>query len=137
MAYGDRLIASEDDHLRIYDSKGNVMVEKKGYTFKQTAPLRWILLPARRYLFRNGPLEDTSVLTWNPTEVTTLLSSPEFANDGFVVMGDNGVLGCYLLEGFHEALDEGLVKLSDDGKVMLILTGRYCLYRAVLPGEES
>jgi hypothetical protein len=144
IAYKDRLIASEGDYLRIYDLNGTLLSEKEGYTFKMTTLYRWTLLPTGKYLFRNEPLEDTSVLTWNLREVRTLSGFPEFANENFVVMLDDDTLRCYSLKDFHEVFSikapgGGLVKLSDDGKVMLVSDeyGKYWLYKADIPAEES
>lgn len=135
ISYKDRLIASESHYLRIYDLNGNLLAEKRGYTFKMTSPSRWTLLPTGKYLFRHEPLEDTSVLTWNLSEVRTLPGFPEFANENFVVMLEDDTLHCYSLDDFHEVFNikapgNGLVKLSDDGKVMLVSDGygKYWLY---------
>ncbi|MCO6041839.1 hypothetical protein [Thermococcus alcaliphilus] len=135
IVYRDKLIASEGEYLKIYDLNGTLLAEKEGYTFKMTTLLRWTLLPTGKYLFRHEPLEDTSVLTWNLTEVRTLPGFPEFANENFVVMLDDDTLRCYSLKDFHKvfsvkAPEAGIVKLSDDGKVMLVSdgNGRYWLY---------
>jgi hypothetical protein len=137
IAYDDRLIASEGDYLRVYDLSGNLLAEKEGYTFKIGT-----LLATGKYLFRNEPLEDTSVLTWNLSEVRVLPGFPQFANENFVIMLDDNTLRCYSLRDFHEVFSikapgGGLVKLSDDGKVMLVSDeyGKYWLYRAVSWGQ--
>ena len=138
IAYRDKLLASEDGKLRVYSLSGDVLAEKEGYTFKMTTLMRWTLIPTGRYIFRNEPLEDTSVLTWNLREVKRLPGFPYFANDNFVVMDDGKTLHCYSLEDFHEVFsievpdDIGYVKLSDDGKVLLVSgdVGGFWLYRA-------
>lgn len=138
MAYGDRILASEDGKLRVYSLSGEVLAEKEGYTFKRTTLARWTLIPTGKYLFRYEPLEDTAVLTWNLSEVKTLPGFPYFANENFVVMGDENTLHCYSLEDFHEVFslevpgDIGYVRLSNDGKTLLVSgeTGNFWLYRA-------
>ena len=138
IAYGNRLLASEDGKLRVYSLNGDVLAEKEGYTFKMTTLMRWTLVPMGKYLFRYEPLEDTYVLTWNLTEVRTLPGFPYFANENFVVMGDGNTLHCYSLKDFHEVFSVelpeaiGYVRLSDDGKVLLVSgdTGGFWLYRA-------
>jgi hypothetical protein len=140
--YRDKLIASEGNYLRIYDLNGTLLAEKEGYPFKMTTLFRWTLLPTGKYLFRHEPLEDTSVLTWNLSEVRVLPGFPQFANENFVIMLDDNTLRCYSLRDFHEVFSikapgGGLVKLSDDGKVMLVSDeyGKYWLYRAVSWGQ--
>ncbi len=138
IAYGDKLIASEDGKLRVYSLNGDVLAEKEGYTFKMTTLMRWTLVPTGKYLFRYEPLEEASVLTWNLTEVRTLPGFPYFANENFVVTGEGRVLRCYSLRDFHEVFSVevpgaiGYVRLSDDGKVLLVSgeTGGFWLYRA-------
>ncbi|WP_232473498.1 hypothetical protein [Thermococcus profundus] len=138
IAYGDKLIASEGNYLKIYDLNGTLLAEKEGYPFKMRT-----LIPTGKYIFRNEPLEDTSVLTWNLTEVRTLPGFPEFANEKFVVMRKDDFLICYSLMDFHEVFKINApgssVKLSDDGKVMLVSDeyGKYWLYKANLPKGES
>ncbi|WP_297506186.1 hypothetical protein [Thermococcus sp.] len=142
IAYRDKLIASEDGKLRVYSLSGEVLAERKGYTFRMTTLMRWTLVPTAKYLFRYEPLEDTSVLTWNLTELRTLPGFPYFANENFVVMGDGKSLHCYSLEDFHEVFsvevpgDIGYVKLSNDGRVLLVSgeTGGFWLYRATASG---
>ncbi|WP_048151087.1 hypothetical protein [Palaeococcus ferrophilus] len=130
IAYNDRLIVSENGYLKVYDLNGTLLAEKKGYTFKTKG-----LLATGKYLFRNEPLEDTSVLTWNLTEVGTLPGFPKFANENFVVMKDDDFLRCYSLKDFHEVFSveapgADFVRLSDDGRAMLVSDGygRYWLY---------
>ena len=138
IAYGNKLLASEDGKLRVYSLNGTVLAEKEGYTFRMTMLMRWTLIPTRRYIFRYEPLEDTAVLTWNLTEVRTLPGFPYFANENFVVMGDGRTLHCYSLENFHEVFSVavpdsiGYVRLSDDGKVLLVSGefGGFWLYTA-------
>jgi len=139
LAYDDRVLASEDGKLRIYSSNGELQAEKEGYTFDQTTLLRWTLIPTGKYIFRHEPFENTHVLTWNLTEVKELPGFPYFANENFVVTAKNGVIHCYSLEDFHEVFSVkvpgdslGYIKLSDDGKVMLVSGeyGNYWLYRA-------
>jgi len=136
VAYKDRVLVNEEDFLRVYDLSGNLVGEKEGYTFSLTTLLRWTLLPTERYIFRYEPLEDTHVITWDIKQVETLPGFPQFANDHFVVTSKNGVLHCYSLKDFHEVFsvempeDDGLIKLSDDGRVMLVSgeNGGYWLY---------
>ncbi len=138
IAYKDRILVSKEDSLRVYDLNGNLIGEKEGYTFKLTTLLRWTLLPTEKYIFRHEPLEDTYVITWDMKEVGTLPGFPQFANDRFVVTSDDGVLHCYSLKDFHEVFsvempeEDGLVKLSEYGKVMLLSgeNGDYWLYVA-------
>ena len=137
LVYKDRILASENGKLKIYSSNGELLLQKEGYTFDQTTLLRWTLIPTEKYLFRYEPLENTHVLTWNLTEVRELPGFPYFANDNFVVTGENGVLHCYSLKDFHEVWsvkrnDVGYVRLSDDGRVLLVSgeTGGFSLYTA-------
>ncbi len=138
IAYEDKLLASEDGKLRVYSLKGEVLAEREGYTFKMTTLMRWTLIPTGKYIFRYEPLEDTSVLTWNLTELKNLPGFPYFANENFVVMGEDKTLHCYSLEDFHEVFsinvpnEIGYVRLSDDGKTLLVSgeTGSFWLYSA-------
>ncbi|WP_237268583.1 hypothetical protein [Thermococcus celer] len=139
IAYGDRLIASEDGTLKILAPNGTVLATRENAGFSQTTLLRWTLLPTGRYIFRHEPLEDTHVFTWNLSEVKTLPGFPYFANENFVVTAKDGVIHCYSLRDFHEVFSVkvpgdslGYVRLSDDGKVMLISgeTGDFWLYVA-------
>ena len=138
IAYGDKILASEDGKLMVYSLSGEVLAEKEGYTFKMTTLMRWTLVPTEKYLFRYEPLEDTSVLTWNLAELRTLTGFPYFANENFVVMGDGKSLHCYSLNDFHEVFSVevpdtvGYVRLSDDGKVLMVSgdVGSFWLYRA-------
>lgn len=136
IAYRDKILASEGGKLRIYSSEGDLLAEKEGYTFGQTTLLRWTLVPTERYIFRYEPLEDTSVLTWNLTEVRVLPGFPYFANENFVVMGEDRTLHCYSLEDFHEVFSVevpnriGYVRLSNDGNILLVSgeAGGFWLY---------
>ncbi|WP_297500716.1 hypothetical protein [Thermococcus sp.] len=142
IAYRDRLLASEDGKLRVYSLSGKVLAEREGYTFRMMTLMRWTLIPTAKYLFRYEPLEDTSVLTWNLSEVRTLFGFPYFANDNFVIMGEEGTLHCYSLEDFHEVfsvdvpVDIGYVKLSNDGRILLVSgeMGGFWFYRATASG---
>ncbi len=135
IAYRDRILASEDEKLKVYTSSGELLAEKEGYGFRQTTLLRWTLIPTEKYLFRHEPLENTYVLTWNLTKVGELPGFPYFANENFVVTGKDGVLHCFSIQDFHEVWsverdDVGYVRLSDDGKVLLVSgeTGGFWLY---------
>ncbi|KUH32518.1 hypothetical protein APY94_09480 [Thermococcus celericrescens] len=81
--------------------------------------------------------EDTHVLTWNLTDVGTLPGFTYFANENFAVTSKDGVIHCYSLEDLHEVFSVkvpgdslGYIKLSDDGKLMLVSgeTGGFWLY---------
>jgi len=139
IAYRDRVLASEDGKLRIYSSNGEPQAEKEGYAFDQTILLKWTLIPTEKYIFWHEAFEDTHVLTWNLTEVKELPGFPYFANENFVITASNGVIHCYSLDDFHEVFSVkvpgdslGYIKLSDDGKVMLVSgeTGGFWLYSA-------
>ena len=139
LAYGDKLLASYGDTLKILSLDGTVLSSKDGAGFGQTMLLRWTLIPTKRYIFRHEPLEDTHVFTWNLTEVRTLPGFPYFANENFVVTAKDGVIHCYSLDDFHEVFHVkvpgdslGYIKLSEDGKVMLVSgdVGNFWLYAA-------
>ncbi|MBO8179287.1 MAG: hypothetical protein H0Z19_02205 [Archaeoglobus sp.] len=96
------------------------------------------LIPSEKYIFWHEAFENTHVLAWNLSEVGELPGFPYFANENFVVTGKDGVLHCYSLKDLHEVWnvernDIGYVKLSDDGKVLLVSgeTGGFYLYTAV------
>ncbi|QDA30876.1 hypothetical protein FH039_03615 [Thermococcus indicus] len=136
LAYRDKLLVSEDGKLRIFSEDGKLLAEGN-YPFDQTVLLRWTLIPTGRYLLRHEPLGDTHVLTWNLTEVGTIPGFPYFANEDFVVTAKDGIIHCYSLDDFHEVFNVrvpgdslGYIKLSDDGKVMLVSgeTGGFWLY---------
>jgi hypothetical protein len=138
IAYRERLIVSENGTLKVFSLNGTLLARAKGYEFGQTVLLRWTLLPTESYLLRHEPFGDTHVLTWNLTEVATLPGFPYFANDHFAVTSKDGVIHCYSLDDLHEVFSVsvpgdslGYVKLSDDGKVMLVSgeTGSFWLYR--------
>lgn len=140
IAYGDRLIVSEGGTLKVLALNGDVLATRENAGFSQTTLLRWTLLPTGKYLFRHEPLEDTHVFTWNLSEVRTLPGFPYFASENFIVTAKNGVIHCYSLADFHEVFNVkvpgdslGYIKLSDDGKVMLVSgeTGDFYLYKGV------
>ncbi len=139
LAYGDKLLASYGDTLKVLSLDGAVLASREKAGFGQTTLLRWTLIPTKNYIFRHEPLEDTHVLTWNLTEVKVLPGFPYFANDNYVVTAKDGVIHCYSLDDFHEVFHVkvpgeslGYIKLSNDGKVMLVSGeyGNYWLYRA-------
>ncbi|NJE11248.1 hypothetical protein [Thermococcus sp. MAR1] len=138
IAYRDKLLVSEDGKLKVFSGEGKLLAEGS-YPFDQTVLLKWTLIPTGRYLLWHEPLGDTHVLTWNLTEVKVLPGFPYFANENFAVTAKDGVIHCYSLGDFHEVFSVkipgdslGYIKLSDDGKVMLISgeTGNFWLYRA-------
>lgn len=140
IAYRDKLIVSENGTLKILSLEGSVLATKENAGFDQTTLLRWTLLPTGKYLFRHEALEDTHVLTWNLSEVKVLPGFPYFANEDFIVTAKDGIIHCYSLADFHEVFNVkvpedslGYIKLSDDGKIMLISGewGNFYLYRAV------
>ncbi len=138
IAYRDKLLVSENGSLKVYSLSGRILAERKGYTFKRTTLMRWTLIPTGKYIFRYEPLEDTSVLDWNLTEVRILQGFPYFANENFVIMGDGNILRCYSLKDFREVFrvelpeTAGYVRLSNDGRVLLVSGefGGFWLYRA-------
>ncbi|ASJ01712.1 hypothetical protein A3K92_04725 [Thermococcus gorgonarius] len=139
IAYRDRLLSSEGEKLRVYSLNGDVLAKREGYTFRMTTLMRWTLIPTGKYIFRYEPLEDTSVLTWNLTELRTLPGFPYFANENFVVTAKDGLIHCYSLEDFHEVFSMkvpgdslGYVKLSNDGRVLILSDefGGFWLYKA-------
>ena len=139
IAYGDKLLVSEGDTLKILSLKGSILATKDKAGFSVTTLLRWTLIPTKRYILRHEPLGDTHVLTWNLSEVKVLPGFPYFANENFAVTAKDGVIHCYSLRDFHEVFSVkvpgdslGYIKLSDDGKVMLISgeTGGFWLYTA-------
>jgi len=143
LAHGDKLIASYGSTLKVLSLDGRVLASREKADFSMTTLMRWTLIPTKRYIFRHEPLEDTHVFTWNLTEVRILPGFPYFANDNFVVTAKDGVIRCYSLDDFHEVFHVkvpgdslGYIKLSDDGKVMLVSGeyGDYWLYRASASG---
>ncbi|MBP1911451.1 hypothetical protein [Thermococcus stetteri] len=141
VVYGDRIIGQFDGKLRVLNAAGKVLAESEEYT------LRWarLLIPSVRatkeYVLWTDEYEGTHVLTWNLTEVRSLPGYMRFANENFVVTLKDGTLHCYSLRDFHEVFSvkapgDGLVRLSDDGKVMLVSDeyGSYWLYRATSEG---
>ena len=139
IAYGDKLLVSEGNTLKILSLNGSVLATKDKAGFSVTTLLRWTLIPTKRYLFLHEPLGDTHVLTWNLSEVKVLPGFPYFANENFAVTARDGVIHCYSLDDFHEVFSVkvpgdslGYIKLNDDGKVMLVSgeTGGFWLYTA-------
>lgn len=137
--YGDRIIGQFEGELRVLSSKGNVLARSGRYS------LRWysLLIPrvqaTERYILWTDGFEGTKALTWNLREVKGLEGFMRFANENFVVTEKNGTLHCYSLDDFHEVFsvrapteNVGYVRLSDDGKVMLVSgdTGGFWLYTA-------
>lgn len=89
ISYRELILASEDGKLKIYSSNEEILMEKEGYTFDQTTLLRWTLLPTEKYIFWHEALGNTHILNWNLSEVGELPGFPYFANENFVVTGDN------------------------------------------------
>jgi len=140
IAYQDKIIADEYDTLKIMSLDGTLLASKEGAGFSITTLRRWTLLPTGRYLFRHEPLGDTHVFTWDIKEVKVLPGFAYFANENFVVTAKDGVIHCYSLKDFHEVFNLnapydslGYIKLSDDGKVMLVSgdVGNFYLYKGV------
>ncbi|WP_461865294.1 hypothetical protein [Thermococcus sp.] len=139
LAYGDKLVTSYGDALKVLSLDGKVLASREKAGFSMTTLMRWTLIPTKNYIFRHEPLEDTHVFTWNLTEVKVLPGFPYFANKNFVITESDGVIHCYSLEDFHEVFSVkvpgdslGYIKLSDDGKVMLVSGeyGSFWLYSA-------
>ncbi len=142
VAYRDKLLADYKGTLKVLSLDGKVLASREKAGFGMAMLRRWTLIPTEKYIFRHEPLEDTHVFTWNLSEVRTLPGFPYFANEDFVVTAKGGVIHCYSLDDFHEVFHVkvpgdslGFIKLSDDGKVMLVSGeyGDYWLYSGGSP----
>lgn len=137
MAYKDKIITQINNSLVILNPEGQSLAANEGFSFGVAPLLKITPKASKKYLFAHKPFEKTHVLDWNLEEVRTLPGYPEFANENFVVTSENGELHCYSLKDFHEVwtvkpavYSIGYVKISDDGKVMLVSgdTGDFYLY---------
>jgi len=138
LAYKDKIITQMNNGLAVLNPEGKILASNNNFSFNVGALLKIIPVPSEKYLFAFKAFEKTHVLDWNLKEVRTLPGYPEFANDNFVVTSDNGIIHCYSLKDFHEVFNVtvpgdsiGYIKLSNDGKVMLVSgeTGGFYLYR--------
>ncbi len=136
IVYGDRIIGQFNGKMEVIDAEGNVLAESGEYGVSWKDLLIPNVRATEKYVIWTDEYEGTHVLTWNLTEVKAIPGYARFANENFVITEKEGTLHCYSLDDFHEVFSVevpdtvGYVRLSDDGKVLLVSgnTGGFWLY---------